>query len=195
MSRVAPEQLYRVDANPKVAADDEAASTAPGTTLAVAVAVAKMSKPRNKRKNRRAMLRVAGACALSLGLTLFGAAKIILSYKPSSDAQLWTHVTGALAFIGIAAGVAIAVGNRHATGGIVITASHNPAQWNGIKTLRHDGLAPPPDQAQAIIDRFKNGQIDWADVEGYQPVDEFDEAATIHVEAVLAHVDVEAIKN
>ena len=109
MSRVAPERLYRVDANPKIAADDEAASTAPGTKLAVAVAVAKMSRPRNKRKNRRAMLRVAGACALWLGLTLFGAAKIILSHGSSSDAQLWTHVTGALAVIGIAAGVAIIV--------------------------------------------------------------------------------------
>ena len=94
---------------PKVAADDEAASTAPGMRFAVAVTVAKMSRPRNKRKNRRAMLRVAGACALGLGLTLFGAAKIILSHGSSSDAQLWTHVTGALAVIGIAAGVAIIV--------------------------------------------------------------------------------------
>src|SRR5262245_39420337 len=33
---------------------------------------------------------------------------------------------------------------------IVITASHNPIIWNGIKFLRHDGIAFPPEQAAKI---------------------------------------------
>ena len=40
-------------------------------------------------------------------------------------------------------GVAIMTETVNADGGIVITASHNPIMWNGIKTLRSDGVAPP----------------------------------------------------
>ena len=31
------------------------------------------------------------------------------------------------------------VQNTEAQGGIVITASHNPIEWNGFKFIRHDG--------------------------------------------------------
>ncbi len=36
--------------------------------------------------------------------------------------------------------VAIAVEQEHAAGGIIITASHNPMQWNGLKFLASTGL-------------------------------------------------------
>jgi phosphomannomutase len=36
--------------------------------------------------------------------------------------------------------VAIAVEREHAAGGIIITASHNPMQWNGLKFLASTGL-------------------------------------------------------
>ncbi len=38
----------------------------------------------------------------------------------------------------------------NSTASIVITASHNPIIWNGIKFLRHDGIAFPPAQAAQI---------------------------------------------
>ena len=38
----------------------------------------------------------------------------------------------------------------NAAAAIVITASHNPIEWNGIKFLRHDGIAYPPAQAAQI---------------------------------------------
>jgi phosphomannomutase len=44
-----------------------------------------------------------------------------------------------------------------ADGGIIVTASHNPAPWNGIKCLDGDGLAPSVEEAQEIIKRFKAG--------------------------------------
>lgn len=57
-------------------------------------------------------------------------------------------------------GVAIMIGHHKAEGGMVITASHNPIIWNGVKALRHDGVAPPPDQAMQIIQRYKDGNPD-----------------------------------
>ncbi|MEM1166252.1 MAG: phosphoglucosamine mutase [Planctomycetota bacterium] len=45
---------------------------------------------------------------------------------------------------------------RHleADGGIVITASHNPAEWNGLKIIDRTGAAPPAASAARIIEAF-----------------------------------------
>ena len=42
----------------------------------------------------------------------------------------------------------------HADGGIIVTASHNPTPWNGLKCLDGDGLAPSKEDAEEIIRRF-----------------------------------------
>lgn len=41
-----------------------------------------------------------------------------------------------------------------ADGGIIVTASHNPTPWNGIKCLDGDGLAPSKQEAEEIIRKF-----------------------------------------
>ena len=43
----------------------------------------------------------------------------------------------------------------HSDGGIIVTASHNPTPWNGLKCLDGDGLAPSKEDAEEIISRFK----------------------------------------
>lgn len=48
----------------------------------------------------------------------------------------------------------VMIGALQADGGIIVTASHNPTPWNGIKCLDGDGLAPPVDAADEIIRRF-----------------------------------------
>ncbi|MFA9478991.1 phosphoglucosamine mutase [Phycisphaerales bacterium AB-hyl4] len=92
-------------------------------------------------------------------------------------------------------GVAIMTQHLGADGGMVITASHNPIIWNGIKTLRHDGVAPPPDQAKQIIDRFHDDRIDYVDVESLQPVAYNDDTPRVHRDAILPHIDASAIRN
>ena len=91
-------------------------------------------------------------------------------------------------------GVAIMIGHHHAEGGMVITASHNPIIWNGVKALRHDGAAPPADQAAQIIQRFKDDQLDYVKVENLQPSGEDDTGVKVHVDSILPHIDVHAVR-
>jgi phosphomannomutase len=44
-----------------------------------------------------------------------------------------------------------------ADGGVIVTASHNPTPWNGLKCLDGDGLAPSKEEATEIIRRFHDG--------------------------------------
>lgn len=91
-------------------------------------------------------------------------------------------------------GVAIMIGHHKAEGGMVITASHNPIIWNGVKALRSDGVAPPPDQAMQIIQRYKNDNLDYVPVEQIQDCDEDYSGVKVHLDSILPHIDVQAVR-
>ncbi len=78
--------------------------------------------------------------------------------------------------------------------GIVITASHNPIIWNGIKIIRGNGMAPTAQQVQQIIDIFRSDDIDYAPVDQLQSVTIDTTAPQTHVDRVLEHIDVDAIR-
>lgn len=92
-------------------------------------------------------------------------------------------------------GVAIAANHLSADGGMVITASHNPFPWNGIKPLRHDGVAPPPDEVADIIRRFKEDDFRYVGTADLLPFADFPAGDKHHVDEVLALVDVDLIKS
>lgn len=91
-------------------------------------------------------------------------------------------------------GVAIAMDHVKGDGGLVITASHNPFPWNGIKPLRYDGVAPPPDQCMEIIRRFKEDDADHASVGEIQPIEDFTDGVAVHVQRALELVDADLIR-
>ncbi len=89
--------------------------------------------------------------------------------------------------------VGVMIGETQADGGMVVTASHNPGQWNGLKCLTADGVAPPVDQARRIIARYE--QSAWTEVEA-EAVADFEERRDgdeIHLQRVLDAVPHEAI--
>ena len=90
--------------------------------------------------------------------------------------------------------VAYMIDHLGADGGLVITASHNPIIWNGLKALRRDTAAPPPDEANELIARFRDGRLDYVGVEAIGETDHDPTAAAAHRDRVLALVDVEAIR-
>ena len=82
-----------------------------------------------------------------------------------------------------------------ADGGIIITASHNPRQWNALKLLNDKGEFLTAAEGQAVIDLAEKGGFDFAGVDALGTIEEED-FTDKHLDAVLAlpAVDAEAIR-
>ncbi len=88
--------------------------------------------------------------------------------------------------------VGVMVDHLRADGGIVLTASHNPAQWNGLKCLiahERGAHAPPAHLASRIIDRFRANTHALAAHDAQGSLLSDSSAARVHVDRVLAAVD------
>lgn len=80
--------------------------------------------------------------------------------------------------------VGVMVLHRRAQAGLVVTASHNPAQWNGLKPITDEGAAPSPEDARRLVKRFESIQVP-APVAGPTQIDRDTSASGIHVSRVL----------
>ena len=84
------------------------------------------------------------------------------------------------------------IASRNARGGIVITASHNPVEWNGIKFLDENGSAPAPETARKIIAIYESRSFRRDEARPTE-IDRDDSAGRLHLEKVLSLVPREAI--
>ncbi|HPF38233.1 MAG TPA: phosphoglucosamine mutase [Phycisphaerae bacterium] len=91
-------------------------------------------------------------------------------------------------------GVALMIGEHGAAGGVVLTASHNPTPWNGIKFLTSQGFAPPPADAERIFGVYHASDFALKDALDVGRIQSDDSTHRKHVERVLRIVDVEAIR-
>ncbi len=55
--------------------------------------------------------------------------------------------------------VGVMVIERRAAGGLAITASHNPGEWNGLKPITHEGRAPSPEDIARLNGLFSTGVL------------------------------------
>jgi phosphomannomutase len=90
-------------------------------------------------------------------------------------------------------GVAMMVKHLSADAGIIATASHNPIQWNGMKFLNSQGIAPPQEDAASIEKMYREQRNDYASVENLSTPRRNSETHALHIKRVLDHVDVTAI--
>ena len=99
--------------------------------------------------------------------------------------------------VGVAATPSVALIGRFlkTTASIVITASHNPLIWNGIKFLRFDGVAFPPAQAALIKQTYFEKPWQMVGVEELGVFSTDSRAHAHHVQSVLAHFDARGIAN
>ena len=90
----------------------------------------------------------------------------------------------------------LAVRMSEADGGIIITASHNPRQWNALKLLNSEGEFLTAADGQRVLEIAEKEDFNYADVDklGHVTVDNsFDDR---HIQSVvdLSLVDVDAIR-
>ena len=89
----------------------------------------------------------------------------------------------------------LAVTFAGADGGIILTASHNPRQWNALKLLNDKGEFLTAAEGQAILDLAESADFDFAPVDEIGSVTEHD-FTDEHIDSVLAleAVDAPAIR-
>ena len=82
-----------------------------------------------------------------------------------------------------------------ADGGIILTASHNPRQWNALKLLNERGEFLSAEEGQAILDCAEAEDFDFADVDSLGKISGHD-FTDEHLDAVCAleAVDLEAVR-
>ena len=89
----------------------------------------------------------------------------------------------------------MAVVFEEADGGIILTASHNPKQWNALKLLNEKGEFLNAEEGAAILACAEAEDFNFADVDSLGDIEEKD-FTDQHIDAVLdlPTVDVEAVK-
>lgn len=92
--------------------------------------------------------------------------------------------------------VEMAVTMAHAAGGIILTASHNPKEWNALKLLNHEGEFISAELGAEVLRRAAEEDFSFAFINELGTVTEDDSYMQQHIDAVLSHplVDVAAIK-
>jgi phosphomannomutase len=78
-----------------------------------------------------------------------------------------------------------AVPLRGAAGAVIITASHNPAEWNGLKFLGSDGTFVRQETVDAIKVGWQSGTHDWKPWDSAGSIERWTGASEVHVGAIL----------
>jgi len=92
--------------------------------------------------------------------------------------------------------VEMAVTMAKAAGGIILTASHNPKEWNALKLLNHEGEFISAEIGAQVLELAESGNIPFAEINKLGIITEDDSFMQKHIDAILAHplVDAAAVK-
>lgn len=104
--------------------------------------------------------------AVEAGLRSVGCGVVRIGVVPTPTVQLTTRML-------------------KARGGIAITASHNPPQWNALKFVSARGLFLTKPQGGEVLDRYRRGAFRHADYAHQGPAIDLPGAAAAHVAAIL----------
>lgn len=93
--------------------------------------------------------------------------------------------------------VEMAVTMSGAAGGIILTASHNPKEWNALKLLNSAGEFISAEMGAKVLELAASEQIAFAEINKLGTITEDDSYMQRHIDAILAHplVDAEAVRN
>ena len=90
--------------------------------------------------------------------------------------------------------VEMAVVFEQAAAGIVLTASHNPKQWNALKFLNHKGEFISKADGEELLSYIEAGQLNFAEVEELGSYTKKEGLIQKHLQAILELPDVDVNK-
>jgi phosphomannomutase len=146
------------------------------------------------------------ACAFAQAFgTFVGVGRVVLGRDTRASGEMLEH---AVACGLLAAGcevvkvgvqptptIQVYIGATRARGGISITASHNPPEYNALKLFNHEGLFFNHYERRALLDRYYESHFHHATNEEMRSITEDREtAARQHIDRVLRHVDAPRIR-
>jgi len=137
--------------------------------------------------------------------TYVGGGRVVLGRDTRASGEMLTHAVacGLLAAgcevveVGIlpTPTIQMYVASTRAQGGIAVTASHNPPEYNALKLFNAQGLFFNNYEIAVLTDRYHQSDFRQATNEEMRRVIcDHDAAPKLHFEKVLAHVDVERIR-
>jgi len=99
--------------------------------------------------------------------------------------------------VGIAATPTTGVLVRHcrAAGGIQISASHNPSEYNGLKLFSAEGRVIPAGPGGEVLVAYRSGRTSWVSHAELGSIQDCADPLVPHLTAVLATVDVPQIRS
>ena len=142
------------------------------------------------------------ACAFAAPLS--GGTVVITRDGRTTGPMLAALLRGALTAVGchvLDADVAatpttgVLVRQHGAAGGIQISASHNPPQYNGLKLFSPEGRVIPEAAGQKVIERYRSGDTPWVTFDQVGKSICCEDSTGGHLKLVLDTVDVERIRS
>jgi phosphomannomutase len=132
-----------------------------------------------------------GKVSVCIGRDSRPSGRMLLSSVAEGLCSMGVDVIG----LGIVPTPSVGVMVRHlgCAGGVVITASHNPIEYNGIKLLLGDGIAPPADTAEQIRKIYFNKKFGLSGSFGRGSVSSNEQTEEVHIKKVLSIVDKDTI--
>jgi len=136
--------------------------------------------------------------------TMIGGGRVVVGRDTRPSGEMIRDVicgallsTGCEVFdLGIAptATIGLMVSETEARGGIAITASHNPLEWNGLKFFRHDGILQRTADQARLLEICRSGRFKRARIARPARVVRLEIGSGVHVEKVVRSMDGRTIR-
>jgi phosphomannomutase len=92
--------------------------------------------------------------------------------------------------------IQVYVGSTRARGGMAVTASHNPPEYNALKLFNQQGLFFNHYERSELIDLYHQSNFHHASNDGIRCVStDFETPCRLHFDSILRHVDAQAIRD
>lgn len=90
--------------------------------------------------------------------------------------------------------IGVLVKATNAAGGVQISASHNPPQYNGLKLFNRDGRVIPAGPGREVLQAYRSGKAAWATYDQIGGVEPIADTTAEHLKRLLATIDTDAIR-